>query len=396
MKNIIPFIALALLVLGCKHEPETKVKHGEQLSFTTENTVLRDGDLVGVSMDSPLSYINVKTTYASGTLTPDNKLHWPVNMPDSAVNFLAYFPYSAKYNDGGVVVFSAEPDQRPDAAFRSSGFLVAKTKASVTDPSVVFDFEQKMSKLVFYVRNDSGSKLEDVYFSAYPSLQFNMDKVDLRVCGEKVDIHAHNTTTSSDGVDAYEAIIAPQKTAITLTLKTSSAEYTAIFDTKTEFKSGKQYSNYRLAVLEPNKSGRPINFTLVEADWQELPDYSYEEPITGGTLTEFVDPGVYSIQNGAAVPIRTYAPGSDQYSLIEGTRNAGWRLMNPALGEMFEFTTPMVYSQEGNTFDINVRSFGLSGFEADYSSRATTLKVENGLAWALDENKDYGYIIATE
>lgn len=396
MKNIIPFVALAILVLSCKRETDVKVKHGEQLSFTTESSILRDGDLVGVSMDSPLSYINVKMTYGSGYLAPGNKLYWPVNMPDSAVTFLAYHPYSASYNEGGVVVFSAEPDQRSDEAFRASRLLVAQTKASVSEPSVKFDFEHKMSKLIFYVRNDSGSKLEDVYLTAYPSLQFNMDKVDFRVCGEKVDIHAHNTATSSDGVDAYEAIIAPQKTTLTLTLKTASAEYTAMVDTKVEFKSGKQYSNYRLATLDPNKASRPISFTLVEADWKELPDYSYLEPISGGTLEEFTDLGVYRMQNGSAVPIRTYAAGSDQYSLISGTTSAGWRLMNPALGEMFEFTTPMTYNQEGNSYTINIRSFGLSGFEADYSSTASTIKTENGLVWAVDENKDYGYIIATE
>ncbi|MBR3501094.1 MAG: fimbrillin family protein [Bacteroidales bacterium] len=396
MKNIIPFVALAILVLSCKRETDVRVKHGEQLSFTTESSILRDGDLVGVSMDSPLSYINVKMTYGSGNLTPGNKLYWPVNMPDSAVTFLAYHPYSASYNEGGVVVFSAEPDQRSDEAFRASRLLVAQTKASVNEPSVKFDFEHKMSKLIFYVRNDSGSKLEDVYLTAYPSLQFNMDKVDFRVCGEKVDIHAHNTATSSDGVDAYEAIIAPQKTTLTLTLKTASAEYTAMVDTKVEFKSGKQYSNYRLATLDPNKASRPISFTLVEADWKELPDYSYLEPISGGTLEEFTDLGVYRMQNGSAVPIRTYAAGSDQYSLISGTTSAGWRLMNPALGEMFEFTTPMTYNQEGNSYTINIRSFGLSGFEADYSSTASTIKTENGLVWTVDENKDYGYIIATE
>lgn len=396
MKNIIPFVALAILVLSCKRETDVKVKHGEQLSFTTESSILRDEDLVGVSMDSPLSYINVKMTYGSGNLTPGNKLYWPANMPDSAVTFLAYHPYSASYNEGGVVVFSAEPDQRSDEAFRASRLLVAQTKASVNEPSVKFDFEHKMSKLIFYVRNDSGSKLEDVYLTAYPSLQFNMDKVDFRVCGEKVDIHAHNTATSSDGVDAYEAIIAPQKTTLTLTLKTASAEYTAMVDTKVEFKSGKQYSNYRLATLDPNKASRPISFTLVEADWKELPDYSYLEPISGGTLEEFTDLGVYRMQNGSAVPIRTYAAGSDQYSLISGTTSAGWRLMNPVLGEMFEFTTPMTYNQEGNSYTINIRSFGLSGFEADYSSTASTIKTENGLVWAVDENKDYGYIIATE
>ncbi|MBR0109512.1 MAG: fimbrillin family protein [Bacteroidales bacterium] len=396
MKNIIPFVALAILVLSCKRETDVRVKHGEHLSFTTESSILRDEDLVGVSMDSPLSYINVKMTYGSGNLTPGNKLYWPANMPDSAVTFLAYHPYSASYNEGGVVVFSAEPDQRSDEAFRASRLLVAQTKASVNEPSVKFDFEHKMSKLIFYVRNDSGSKLEDVYLTAYPSLQFNMDKVDFRVCGEKVDIHAHNTATSSDGVDAYEAIIAPQKTTLTLTLKTASAEYTAMVDTKVEFKSGKQYSNYRLATLDPNKASRPISFTLVEADWKELPDYSYLEPISGGTLEEFTDLGVYRMQNGSAVPIRTYAAGSDQYSLISGTTSAGWRLMNPALGEMFEFTTPMTYNQEGNSYTINIRSFGLSGFEADYSSTASTIKTENGLVWAVDENKDYGYIIATE
>ena len=397
MNKCIPILAVVLLAaLSCQREPNSKDKHGEQLVFKTEDTILRDGDLVGVSMDAPLSYVNVKMTYSSGSLTPANKLHWPAAMPDSAVNFFAYYPYSAEYNDGGTVVFSAAPDQTSDEAFRTSALMTAGTMASVNSPSIEFIFDQQMSKVVFYVRNDSGSEIKDVFFSAYPSIQFNMETASPRVCGEKVDIHAHLSATSAEGVAAYEAIIAPQKTALTLTVKTAASEYTAILSTTTAFESGMQYPNERLVVLEAGKASKPIKFGVKEGAWATTPDFMYEEPITGADLTELTDPGLYSVNAGIATPLYTYAEGSDQYSLISGGTSRGWRLMNPALGDMFSVSASSSSFKEGNSYTVSVKSFGLEGFEQDYSSKAKAVKVANGLVWLQDSNKNYGYIMMSE
>ena len=397
MKKFILIIAVAALAVACKHEPDNKIKHGDQLAFTTEASFLKDGDLVGVSMDSPLSYINVKMTYAAGALTPGNKLYWPADMPDSAVTFLAYYPYTAEYNNGGIVVFAAAPDQSADEAFRASSLMVSVAKAAVTDPSVDFSFTPRMNKLVLYLRNDSGSPVKDIYFTAYPAVQFNMDKVTVRVVGEKVDIHSHLSATSADGVQAFETIFAPQYTTLTLTIKTDEAEYTALMDTKTQFTSGKQYSNARLMVLDAAKAGKTIRFTLNEADWAATPDFVYQDPISGGAeLSAHTDPGLYKLSNGVATPLRVYSPGDDQYSMLNGKTNAGWRLMNPAAGEMFELGVPMVYSKDGESFSISVRSFGISGFPTSYTSTASTVQAENGLVWLMDEDKEYGYIIMSE
>lgn len=397
MKKFIFMIAAVALAVACNDEPENKIKHGDQLAFTTEDAFLQNGDLVGVSMDSPLSYTNVKMTYSSGALTPGNKLYWPVDMPDSAVTFMAYFPYTAEYNDGGTVVFAAAPDQSDDAAFRASALMVSVANAAVTDPSVDFTFSPRMSKLVMYILNESGSPIKDIYFTAYPAVQFNMDKVSFRVTGEKVDIHSHLSATSADGVLAYETIFAPQNTTITLTIKTEAAEYTALMDTKTHFEGGKQYSNARLMVLDAAKAGKTIRFALNASDWALTPDFVYLEPITGGVqLSEQTEPGLYKIASGLATPLCVYSTGDDQYSMLKGKSNAGWRLMNLAAGQMFELAVPMVYSLGGDSFSIGVRSFGIDGFEADYTSTASTLKAENGLVWMMDEEKEYGYIIMSE
>lgn len=398
MKKILSLIAVAALAIACDHEPDNKVKHGDQLVFKTEDKVLQNGDLVGVSMDSPLSYINVKMTYDSGSLKPGSTLYWPAVMPaDSAVTFMAYYPYTAEYNDGGYVVFSAEPDQTTDAAFKASALMVAVAKAATSDPAVEFTFAQKMSKFVFYLRNDSGSPVKDVCLNAYPTVQFNMDKADVRVTGEKVDIHAHLTETTAEGVQAYEAIIAPQKTALTLSIKTDAGEYTALMSTKTQFAAEKQYSNARLIVLSTDNAGRNINFAVNEADWTPKPTFEYLDPIAeGAELTEITDPGLYKMTNGAATPMFTYSPGENQYSMLEGRELAGWRLMSPAEGKMFELSSKMVYSVEGHSSTVSVRSFGIEEFEPDYTSTATTVKFGDGLAWMLDDNKEYGYIILSE
>lgn len=396
MKRIILLIAVILLAASCNDEPKIKVKHGDKLVFTTEDTFLRDGDLVGVSMDSPLSYTNVKMTCSSGALTPTNDLYWPVDMPDSAVNFMAYYPYSAEYNNGGYVLFTASPDQSADEAFRASSLMVALAKASHTQPAVEFNFEQKMSKLVFYLRNDSGSPVKDVYLTAYPTVQFNMDKVNLRVTGEKVDIHAHLSATSADGVQAYEIIMAPQNSTLSLTIRTDAAEYTALMSTKTAFASGKQYSNVRLTVLEEGRN-RPFNFAIKEADWAQTPDFDYLEPITGGAaFQDITDPGLYRLNNGIATQLRAYVPNFDQYSVVAASQKYGWRIMDLANAEMFQILSNGSFSQEGNSLSIQVSSFGLEWDEANYSSTAEVVKVENGLVWLEDQNKEYGYIIMSE
>ena len=396
MKRIIPLFAVILLFAGCKDEPKMEEKHGELLVLTTEATTLRDGDLVGVTMDPPFNYINVKTTFSNGTLTPDNPLYWPVNQRDSAVNFVAYYPYTAEFNDGGTVVFTAPNDQRQDADFRASDLMVALTKASVAEPSVNFDLTHKMAKLVLYVHNDSGSPVQDIWFTAYPSLQFNMDKFNFRVCGDKADIHSH-LSASADGVDAYEAVIAPQNTSLVITVKTATAEYSVVLASTTTFQSGKQYSAVKLITLDEKKAQRAINITVQEADWNAAPDFVYQAPPAGGAaLEDLTDPGLYKIEGGAALPLRLYEAGSDQFSLIKGGNARGWRIMDPILGEMFEFSAPTVYSTEGKSVDINIRSFGIEGFEADYSSTASVIMVDSGLAWLMDDKKDYGYIVATE
>ena len=397
MKRIAIIIAFILALAGCLSEPGARVKHGDQLKFTTESSgLLAQGDLIGVTMDSPLSYRNVRMTFGGETLTPINPLYWPVDMPDSAVRFLAYYPYSQAFNDGGTVVFAANPDQRTDADFKSSGLLASQTKASVSDPSVRFCFEPMMSKLILYLRSESAGEIKDVTFSAYPSVQFNMNSNTVRVSGQKSDLHAHLTASNQDGVFAYETIIAPQNTTLSITVSTVTGDYSVVLNTMSQFASGKQYSNSRLIVLEAGHSA-PYSFSVRESSWTPLPDFAYQAPISGGAeLSEFSDPGIYKLEKGVAKPVRTFVGGLDQTSVVSrGGSFIGWRLQNPSTGEMFALSATAAL-QEGNSFEIGVRSFGLKDFESDFSSKGTVVKVENDMVWIVDENEKYGYIVTVK
>ena len=397
MKRNAIIIATILALTGCLSEPGAKVKHGDQLKFTAESSAgLMHGDLIGVTMDSPLSYRNVRMSFGGESLTPVNPLHWPVDMPDSAVRFLAYYPYSQAFNDGGTVVFTASPDQRADADFKSSGLLVSETLASVSDPSVNFSFGPVMSKLILYLRSESAGEISDVSFSAYPSVQFNMNSNTVRVYGQKSDLHAHLTASNQDGVFAYETIFAPQNTTLSITVSTSTGDYSIVLNTLSHFNSGKQYSNSRLIVLEAGHSAT-YSFAVRESDWTLLPDFSYQAPISGGAeLSEFSDPGLYKLEKGLAKPVRTFVGGLDQTSVVNrGGSFIGWRLQNPSTGEMFALSATGDL-KEGNSFEIGVKSFGLDGFESDYNSSGTVVKESNDMVWIVDENEKYGYIITVK
>ena len=397
MKRSVTTIAVILVLTGCLSEPGAGNKHGDRLKFTAESSAyLEQGDLVGVTMDSPLSYRNVRMSFGGGTLTPVNQLYWPVDMPDSAVRFLAYYPYSQTFNDGGTVVFTANPDQRTDADFKASGLLVSQTLASVSDPSVSFSFEPAMSKLVLYLRSESAGQIEDVVFSAYPSVQFNMNTNAVRVYGQKADLHAHLTASDQDGVFAYEAIIAPQNTTLSITVTTSTGDYSAVLNTLSQFASGRQYSNARLIVLEAGHSA-PYSFAVKESGWTPLPDFAYQAPISGGAeLSEFSDPGVYKIEKDLAKPIRSFVGGLDQTSIVSRAGSfTGWRLQNPSTGELFAISTSGAL-KEGNSFEISVRGLGLKDFESEFTSKGTVVKAEGDMVWIVDENEKYGYIITVK
>lgn len=393
MKKILPLIALIWLAAGCRNEPETKVKHGDQLIFTTENTLLSNGDVLGVNMDSPLGYRNVKMTLSGGSLTPVNPLYWPVDMPDSAVTFYAYYPYSSSYDAGGNVTFAAAPDQREDAAFRSSNLMLCSTKASVTDPSVVFNLEPKMSKIVLYIRNDTGSAIKSVSMTAYPSVQFQLGKTNVRLNGSKVEMTAHLSATSADGVEAYELVIAPQNTQVTFAIKTDAAQYQAVLGSDGKFESGMQYSNARLLVLEAGMT-KPVSFSFNAGEWAAAPDFVYREPISGGAeFSELTEPGVYGISGASASPLRVYSAGSDQTARSVAGDSRKWRLMNPAEGVLLSIVLTGSSLSEGTSYPIKVVSFGIEGVESDFSSSATVVKVSDGFVWLMDDVKEYGYII---
>lgn len=398
MKRITPLIAVILALAGCQHEPDSRNTHGEKLNLTVkESGYIVSGDLIGVSMDSPLSYRNVKTTLADGKLTPLNPLYWPKDMPDSAVSFRAYYPYNETFNEGGKVVFTANPDQRADEDFKTSGLLAGETKASVSDPSIEFDLKPLMTKLVLYIRNDSGSEITDLTFTAYPSVYFNMDNNTVRLYGQKVDFHAHLSATSDDGVSAYEVIFAPQNTSISVTVNTAGGDYSAVLNAVNHFMSGKQYSNSRLLVLEAGHSS-PYSFSVEEHDWTAEPEFIYKDPLGGGAeLSEFTDPGVYKIAKDVAIPLRAFVGGADQTAVI--SRNSAfsqWRLLNPSTGEFFALSTSSAQINENDTFDISVLSYGINNIESNFTSKATVVKTDGDIVWLIDENEKYGYIITVK
>lgn len=392
------YLILALcagMLAGCNNEisPE-KPKTGDEVVFTVKNGILTDSEKVGISIDKPLNYRNVLCTYthASRKITAANTLHWPYEMDDSKVVFSAYAPYRSEFDKEDRVSFSALQDQSSDDSFLASDLRTAIASASVNDPSVSFGFIRRMSRLTLYLKSSTGAEIKSVKATLSPTVNLNIRTMVGSTSGDKVEMSFHNSGSDAKGVSAWELIAAPQNCNAKVTVETSGGTHSFTIAT-INLKEGKSYRNSTLCKLGTAQT----EVSLTEGEWATEPDFSYKEPVNAGGLEGFTTPGIYNIESESSVsPLRVYRQGSDQQSIVSKSSAIGYRIMNLPEGEMFSIAVGSKSVSENKSYTINIMSFGISGLESEYSSKATLFKKDGKNLYFTDDSKPYVYLIKTK
>ena len=384
---------LALLAAGCNTEISIGEKKGPELVFKTSSD-FQDGEQVGIFIEKPMLFRNVKATYNAGKLITDSKFNWPKDMPkDSAITMRAASPYTTDFNPAGAVPFSVQPDQSGDEDFRASDLRLAKLTATPADKEIEFDFEHSLSKICIYLQSES--KIEEVTLSGLkPSVYLNFESELFRPAGDALEIKGHLSSINEDGVCAYEFIVIPQSASLQLSAKAGSHSCTVVSTASVDLEGGKQYTHERLIDLDADRRS-PYPFSLLPGDWEE-PSFSYEEPLPEGLeLLSATQPGIYSYDNGMVKEILLSDDPGCQGALLYSNKLNAYRVMNPSQGQYFSISIPSGALKQGSTYTATLNSLSIKGIPESLSSTVKVEKKEGKTAWIVDESNGLAYVIST-
>ncbi len=212
-KKTFSAVALATLLLtACQNDEETMQTDTRVALQVTSGIQTRafdnqweKNDAIGIfgftQGDAPTqAYSNVRyvTTGGNGTFTPDGTtIYLPTD--GSSLDFVAYYPYTATAMTDGVYTVNVT-----DQSDQSTIDLMAAGTQTVdrTDPTVTFNFEHKLSKIVFNFTAGVG-----------------MDESEL--AGMKVQLTNQQTLATFDVTQPDGEVVVGTNTPATLTLNTT-------------------------------------------------------------------------------------------------------------------------------------------------------------------------------
>ncbi len=377
----------AALLTACNDGPTHTTPKGPKMSFLGQLEAKTD---CGIFIDSPIDYKNVKATSDGKKLVTKSQLYWPENMPDSAIHFIAYAPYSEEYNKGGLAVFSVATDQSEDEAFRKSDLRLAITEASVSDENVEFEFEHRLAKIIFYITD----KAEDIEASAlYPSVIINFNDGQVNLSGEKADFIPHlSTSYSEDGVHAYEMFISPQKTTLNFEFSIDGVKQNFHSSSSIDFASGKTYICNR--VIEASTSGsQAAKFT--ENDWADAPSEDYIFPSEEQVLfTERSEEGIYTLDGEYSSELLVFDTSNSQFITSGKSTKALYRVLDLKNSVYLDIDFSGTSFTEGKSISATIKTKGLSSLAENETKTLKIEKVSNGLIYLSDADNHIGYIIS--
>ena len=385
-------LLLVLIAAGCNTEISLGEKKGPELVFTTDSE-FKDGEQVGIFIEKPMLFRNIKATYNAGKLQTDSKFYWPKDMPaDSAITLRSASPYSTDFNPAGAVPFSVQPDQSGDGDFRASDLRLAKITATPADKEIKFDFEHSLSKICIYLQSES--KIEEVTLSGLkPSVFLNFESELFRPAGDALEIKGHLSASNEDGVCAYEFVVIPQTATLSLKIKTADAECSAVTVSAIELGRGLQYTNERLISISSSRRS-PYQLNLLEGEWVE-PEFIFEEPLPDGIeLTDATLPGIYTCSQGIATEF--IVGGTDQWqtAVCSASSALSFKMMNPSAGKACILTLSSESISEGMQYDFTLLICEGEGV-ITISSKLKVVKKVGKTAWLLDEINSLGFVINT-
>ena len=210
-----PFGALLLLIGGlslsaCSNE-EMPVDDNRVALQVTSGIQTRayddqweEEDKIGIfgftQGDAPAqAYTNVRyvTTGGDGSFTPDGTtIYLPTD--GSSLDFVAYYPYTANLTGTTYTVDVSNQNSQKDIDLMAAGTQAADR----TDPTVAFNFEHKLSKIVLTFDNGDGMLLSEL-------------------AGMKVQLTNQQTLATFDVTQPDGEVVVGTNTPVTLELKTN-------------------------------------------------------------------------------------------------------------------------------------------------------------------------------
>ncbi len=236
-------LALAALAIAACQKPDNPVQTGpskvqiEPLITRATEVNFEKGDKIGLTMTK----VNSAESHAANTpLTFDGTvfsgdLLWYTDAYSES-DIYAYYPYNAA---GTPTSFSVALDQTGGIG---GSDLMAASKSSVlpTYNAVAMVFRHQMTKLAIKIDNQSGEEISEVLIkNSIPTAAVDIAALTVTPAADAAaaDIKAWAKTAGSE----YNAIIVPQKAALTLTVKLKTIVMNQPLASM-ELKSGGQYA----------------------------------------------------------------------------------------------------------------------------------------------------------
>ena len=282
-----PFGALLLLIGGlslsaCSNEemPVDDARVALQVTSGIQTRAYDDqweeNDPIGIfgftQGDAPMEYSNVRyvTKSGNGTFTPDGStIYLPTD--DSSLDFVAYYPHTTSLTADGI--YAVDVTNQSDQG-NIDLMTAGKQSAYRINPKVAFNFEHKLSKVVFNFT--AGDAMEESELAGMkvqltnqqPKATFDVTQPDGEVVvgtDSPIDI---TLLTDADGKSA-EGILLPSANFDNMTLQLElTSGHSVNWDLKNsqnadKFEAGHKYV-YNITV---NRSGLAVTSTI--ADWEE-------------------------------------------------------------------------------------------------------------------------------
>lgn len=336
-----------LLAVSCNVQQKDTPIRGDEIRFesrmgtyTTKAAPVGynfdEGDVIGLTADSPISVSNVKLTAdGQGALIPETPLYWEAEQTaDDKVRFAAVAPYGDNDTPDGAFIFKVQSNQSSKEKYKASDLLWAVTESGPGDGPVALSFAHGLSRLVVNVTSgfvdDPIAKitLTNVVLSANVDLAKGTFEATEDVKGT-----IRGARSESEEGEIWYFIAPPQeaRSGLSVELESGTRIYCPVTDGCVPFTSGKQV-NANLTISPEGSS-----FTARIFDWEESDDPVFKLEGAGegsiswylnGSLNNYEYPGVKmeEVEDGIfrAVVDIPEDTGWIQFRLWEAIQDSTW------------------------------------------------------------------------
>ena len=276
-------VALAALA-ACEKNNDAPDYSNQKVSIDPIITKATDvnfenGDKVGLSIiKGAENYVtNAEMTFANNVFTGD--VVW-YSDSETASKFVAYYPFNS---EGIPTIFSVIADQNGNNGYgytKSDLMGAVRNDVKPSDNAVTVAFKHLLTKVVFKIKNESGSDISSVVLKGLvPTANVDLANLSVSVASAAVSgIRAMEVTANS----AYQAIIVPQTATIELVVTTKSGLELVQKLASTELVSGGRYNINALVT----KSGLDIKLSGEIEDWDDKGDIPGDEGGQGAAFEE--------------------------------------------------------------------------------------------------------------